>query len=75
MEESFFKKILVATDGSESAINAASHGINIAKATGAEVYALYVISTEYAVTTRTVKGWTDEFEECLAKRGELQLLM
>ncbi|OEU44000.1 universal stress protein [Methanosarcina sp. Ant1] len=73
MEKSFFKKILVATDGSESAVNAVSHGINIAKATGAEVHVLYVISTEYAVTTRTVRGWTDEFEESLAKRGAVAI--
>lgn len=68
-EESLFKRILVATDGSESAEKAASHAVNIAKAAGAELYALYVISTKYAVTTRSVKGWTDEFEEGLAKRG------
>ncbi len=73
MEESFFKRVLVATDGSESSISAASHGIKIAKATGSEVYALYVISTEYAVTTRSVKGWTDEFEEGLAKRGRVAI--
>jgi nucleotide-binding universal stress UspA family protein len=71
--ESFLKRILVATDGSESAMSAASHGIKIAKAAGAEVHALYVISTEYAVTTRSVKGWTDEFEEGLAKRGRVAI--
>ena len=36
---------------------------------GAELRALYIISTRYALTTRSVKGWTDEFEEGLAKRG------
>ncbi|HWR25094.1 MAG TPA: universal stress protein [Methanosarcina sp.] len=50
MEENVFKKILVATDGSENATRAASYGINIAKDTGAEVHALYVVSTEHAVT-------------------------
>lgn len=65
-----FKKILVATDGSENAERAASYGINIAKATGAEVYALYVVSTEHAGTARTVMGWTDAFEEYLANKGE-----
>lgn len=69
MEGSFFKRILVATDGSENAERAASYGINIAKATGAEVHALYVISTQYAVTTRTVMGWSDAFEEYLANKG------
>jgi len=70
MEESLFKRILIATDGSESAEKAASHAVKIAKAAEAELYALYVISTRYAVTTRAVKGWTTEFEEGLAKRGK-----
>lgn len=69
-EEILFKRILVATDGSESAEKAASHAVNIAKAAGAELYALYVISTKHSVTTRSVKGWTHEFEEGLAKRGQ-----
>lgn len=69
MEEILFKKILVATDGSESVKKAVSHAVNITKVAGAELYALYVISTKYSVTTRSVKGWTDEFEEGLAKRG------
>src|SRR5665647_3437591 len=33
----------------------------------------YCISTEYTVTTRTVRGWTDEFEESLAKRGAVAI--
>ena len=68
-EGNLFKKILVATDGSENAVRAASYGVNIAKATGADVYALYVISTEHAVTTRTVMGWSEAFEEYLANKG------
>lgn len=68
-EGSLFKRILVATDGSENAERAASYGINIAKATGAEVYALYVISTQHAVATRTVMGWSEPFEEYLANKG------
>ncbi len=66
---SLFKRILVATDGSENARRAASYGINIAKTTGAEVHALYVISTQHAVTTRTVMGWSEAFEEYLANKG------
>jgi len=69
MSENLFKKILVATDGSEQAEKAAAYGIDIAKATGAEVYALYVISTEHAGTARSVMGWTDAFEEYLANKG------
>lgn len=69
MSENFFKKILIATDGSEHAEKAAAYGIDIAKATGAEVSALYVVSTEHAGTTRSVMGWTDAFEEYLANKG------
>lgn len=65
-----FKKILIATDGSENAERAASYGVDIAKVTGAEVYALYVVSTDHAGTARTVMGWTDAFEEYLANKGE-----
>lgn len=71
MEGSLFKRILIATDGSENAERAASYGINIAKAIGAEVHALYVISTKHAVTTRTVMGWSEAFEEYLADEGEV----
>lgn len=66
-----FKKILIATDGSENAMSAVSYGIDIAKATGAEVYALYVISDVHAATARTVMGWTEAFEKYLADRGEV----
>jgi nucleotide-binding universal stress UspA family protein len=69
MSENFFRKILIATDGSENAEKAVSYGINIARATGAEIYALYVVSTEHAGTARTVMGWTEAFEEYLANKG------
>ncbi|AAM04876.1 TPA: universal stress protein [Methanosarcina acetivorans] len=69
MSEKLFNKILIATDGSENAQKAAAYGIDIAKVTGAEVSALYVISTEHAGTARSVMGWTDAFEEYLANKG------
>jgi len=69
MSANIFKKILIATDGSEHAEKAAAYGIDIAKATGAEVSALYVVSTEHAGTARSVMGWTDAFEEYLANKG------
>ncbi|AKB28249.1 Universal stress protein [Methanosarcina siciliae C2J] len=69
MSENLLKKILIATDGSENAQKAAAYGIDIAKVTGAQVYALYVVSTEHAGTARSVMGWTDAFEEYLANKG------
>lgn len=68
-EGSHFKRILIATDGSENAERAASYGINLAKTADAEVHALYVISTQHAVTTRTVKGWSEGLEEYLMNKG------
>ena len=38
-----YKRILVATDGSELATRAAKHGLSLAKSLGAEVIALYVV--------------------------------
>jgi hypothetical protein len=37
-----YRKIMLAIDGSENAKSAACSGIEIAKSTGAEVYAVYV---------------------------------
>jgi nucleotide-binding universal stress UspA family protein len=75
MEKIFFKRILVATDGSESAVNAASHGIKIAKATGAEVFALYGISTEYAVKHERLGVGQMNLKNFLLKGEQLQLIM
>lgn len=68
-EGSHFKRILIATDGSENAEKAASYGMNLAKTACAEVHALYVISTQQAVITRTVKGWSEGLEEYLTDKG------
>ncbi len=38
-----YRRILIPTDGSEVAEKAAGHGVELAKALGSEVYALYVI--------------------------------
>ncbi len=46
MEESLFKKILIAVDGSENAYKAAQKGIAMAKQNKAEVFALYVIDLD-----------------------------
>lgn len=73
MSGNIFKRILVATDGSENAEKAASYGINIAKITGAEVHTLYVISTQNSVTTRTVTGWSEAVEEYLENKGKVAI--
>jgi nucleotide-binding universal stress UspA family protein len=45
MTEQLFDRILIATDGSEKNRAALEEGIKIARATGAVVYAVYVIDT------------------------------
>lgn len=42
MKRNPYRKILLATDGSENSKNAACSGLEIARSTGAEVYAVYV---------------------------------
>ncbi|MFA4934464.1 MAG: universal stress protein [Candidatus Methanoperedens sp.] len=42
-----YKKILVATDGSDYTKKASNHAIELAKLSGAELHAIYVIDTRY----------------------------
>ncbi|MCX9010733.1 MAG: universal stress protein [Candidatus Methanoperedens sp.] len=42
-----YKKILVATDGSDYTKKATNHAIELAKLSGAELHAIYVIDTRY----------------------------
>lgn len=41
-----YKKILIATDGSESNKKAVIHGVEIAKLSGAELHTIYVVDTK-----------------------------
>lgn len=43
MKEGTYNKIMIATDGSEPARKAIEKGVNLAKITGAKLYAVYVI--------------------------------
>lgn len=40
-----FERILVYVDGSEESVTAAQYGVCLAKSTGAELYAIYVVNT------------------------------
>jgi len=64
-----YKKILIATDGSEYADRARLSGIDIAKETGAEVYAVSVVSDEHAQMARRGISWAKLIEEKLFDRG------
>ncbi len=72
-EGSHFKRVLIATDGSENAEKAASYGMYLAKTACAEVHVLYVISTQHAVTMRTVKSWSEGLEEYLKDKGRVAI--
>lgn len=51
MVDTHYRKILIATDGSENSMNAISTGIDFAQKTGADVYAVHVITTgSYYIT-------------------------
>jgi len=63
------KKIMIATDGSDNVKNAVSYGIEIAKETGAEVYAVSVVSDEHAQMARRGISWAKLIEEKLFDRG------
>ena len=54
MESKLPQNIVIATDGSENTRRAISHGIGIAKLSGATVYALYVIDTPSTIS----ESWT-----------------
>ncbi len=45
MASKLYKKILIATDGSEYTKNAVDYGIDLAKNTGAKLHAVYVVDT------------------------------
>ena len=47
MNSSIFRKIMIATDGSDCSMLAASKGIELARLSGGTVYAVYVVSTAY----------------------------
>jgi nucleotide-binding universal stress UspA family protein len=62
-------KILIATDGSESAEKAANLGIKIAGLSGAKVYAVYVIDTSPYYSIPLDQVWSKEVYEQFEKVG------
>ena len=60
MEERLYEKILIATDGSKNVQNAVDLGIEIAKATGAKVYAAMVVPSHSL--TSYMKSHMEEWE-------------
>jgi nucleotide-binding universal stress UspA family protein len=68
MKSKFYRNIAIATDGSENNRKAISHGIKIAKLSGAMVHALHVVDTSSFSQSWTV-GW-ETIYEILKKEGQ-----
>ncbi len=57
MASKLYKKILIATDGSEHTKRAIDYGIETAKSTGAKLYAIYVIDTAAFASVPMNAAW------------------
>ena len=68
-EIQILKQILIATDGSESAEKAASFGIEIARLSGAKIYAVYVIDTTPYYSIPLDQLWPKDIYEQFEKIG------
>lgn len=71
-----FNKIMITTDGSENTKNSVESGIELARQTGATVYAAYVVSTDFYSSIAMDIGWETMYES-LKKEGRnaLQLVV
>lgn len=69
MGSSFFRKIMIATDGSENTKDSVKAGVELARISGATVYVVYVVSTDYFSSMSVDFGWETMYE-VLKKEGE-----
>ncbi len=70
MSNSFYRKIMVATDGSEPVKKAVDTAVDIAKLSGAKIYAVYVIASGgYTVGHPRDIGWEKAMTEQLRAEG------
>ncbi len=62
MASKFYEKILIATDGSEYTKNAVDYGIDLAKSTGAKLFAIYVVDTAAFASIPMDTAWESMYE-------------
>ncbi len=62
MSSKLFKKILVATDGSEYTKNSVDYGVELAKNTGAQLHAIYVVDTAAFASIPMDAAWESMYE-------------
>jgi len=62
MKSDLYKKIFIATDGSEQNKNAVQHALELAKTCGAKLYAGYVVDTAAFASIPMDAGWEMMYE-------------
>ncbi|MCD4821283.1 MAG: universal stress protein [Methanococcoides sp.] len=62
MTSELYKKVMVATDGSEQNKKAISYGIEFAKLSGAKLYVVYVVDTAAFASIPMDAGWEMMYE-------------
>jgi nucleotide-binding universal stress UspA family protein len=62
MSSKLYKKILIATDGSEYTKNSVDYGIDLAKNTGAKLHAIYVVDTAAFASIPMDAAWESMYE-------------
>ncbi|MCX9084252.1 MAG: universal stress protein [Candidatus Methanoperedens sp.] len=72
MSSKIYKKILIATDGSEHTRNAVDHGIDLAKNTGAKIYTTYVVDTAAFASIPMDAAWESMYE-LLKQEGDVAM--
>ena len=72
MSSNIYKKILIATDGSEYTKNAIDYGIDLAKNTGAKLLTIYVVDTAAFASIPMDAAWESMYE-LLRQEGDVAM--
>ncbi|WP_440955108.1 universal stress protein [Methanosarcina sp. Mfa9] len=70
METGTYNRVMIATDGSELGRKAVHNGIEIARLSGAKVYAVYVVTSGGRSAMPKDAGWEKAMKEHLRTEGE-----
>lgn len=72
MSSKIYKKILIATDGSDYTKNAVDYGIDLAKNTGAKLLTIYVVDTAAFASIPMDAAWESMYE-LLRQEGDVAM--
>lgn len=71
MNSNLYRKIMIATDGSESVKKAVDNAVELARISGAKLYAVYVVNSGgYTVGHPRDLGWEKTMKEHLSAEGK-----